>query len=54
MYTFIIGKCVKGVGNVRVTLCNQAKITKLILPNRVEGSFWLVDEYLNNNILSIV
>ena len=38
---------------MRVTLCNQAKITKLILPNRVEGSFWLVDEYLNNNILSI-
>ena len=42
-----------GVGNVRVTLCNQSKITKLILPHKVEGSFWLVDEYLNNNIMSI-
>ena len=38
---------------MRVTLCNQSKITRLILPSRIEGSFWLVDEYLNNNILSI-
>ena len=38
---------------MRVILCNQNKISKTILPEKIEGSFWLVDEFTENNIINI-
>jgi len=37
---------------MRVLLFNESRITKLILPEEVDGSFWLTDE-LDNELISI-
>ena len=39
---------------MKLILFNQNKLTKLILPKKIEGSFWLVDELNKNaNIINI-
>lgn len=38
---------------MRVILCNQNKISKTILPEKIDGSFWLIDEFTNKNIINI-
>jgi len=38
---------------MKIVLCNKNKISKTILPEKIEGSFWLVDELENNNIINV-
>ena len=44
-------KC--GVNDMKIILCNQNIISKTILPEKIEGSFWLIDELKNQNIVNI-
>lgn len=38
---------------MRVITCNKNIITKTILPEKVEGSFWIVDGLTNTNVINI-
>ena len=39
---------------ISLVLFNKNRLQKLILPQKIEGSFWLVDELYNNaNLINI-